>query len=235
MKHYHSATNLLTKKSMNPLKTKGLILVLVLGIGSTAVLAGCNSTKSATDSPDTSTPTTSTKSSDTSSSSATSTKSSDTPSSPATSTKSSDTSSPTKNSDVKKAEDALKSLYSKQAGVPIESVKCPESTSFKVGSTFECQAKAQGVNFGIQVKMENDKGNFDSSTKGLLILTKIEDLLKKTVKEKANIDVTADCGGKLRAAKTGDSFTCQVKDTKGQSKEATVTVKDDQGNINVKL
>jgi len=222
VKHYHSATNLLTRKSMNPFKTKGLILVLLLGIGSTAVLAGCNSTKSATDSPDTSTPTTSTKSSDTSSSSATS-------------TKSSDTSSPTNNSDVKKAEDALKNLYSKQAGVPIQSVKCPESTSFKVGSTFECQAKAQGVNFGIQVKMENDKGNFDSSTKGLLILTKIEDLIKKTVKEKANIDVTADCGGKLRTAKTGDSFTCQVKDTKGQSKEAKVTVKDDQGNINVKL
>jgi hypothetical protein len=83
--------------------------------------------------------------------------------------------------------------------------------------------------------MENDKGNFDSSTKGLLILTKIEDLIKKTVKEKANIDVTADCGGKLRASKPGDSFTCQVKDTKGQSKEAKVTVKDDQGNINVKL
>jgi hypothetical protein len=83
--------------------------------------------------------------------------------------------------------------------------------------------------------MGNDQGNFDSNTKGLLILSKIEDLIKRTVKERANVDVTADCGGKLRPAIPGDSFTCQVKDTQGETRNAQVTVKDEQGNINVKL
>jgi hypothetical protein len=142
---------------------------------------------------------------------------------------------PSNPSNVRKLEQALTELYNQETGVPITSVSCPDNANLNMGSTFECQAKAQEIQFGIQVKIKNNEGYFDSSTKGLLILTKIEDLLKKMVKEKANIDVTVDCGGKLRAAKPGDSFTCQVKDTKGQSKEATVTVKDDQGNINVKL
>jgi hypothetical protein len=32
-----------------------------------------------------------------------------------------------------------------------------------------------------------------------------------------------------------DSFTCQVKDRQGETRNAQVTVKDEQGNINVKL
>lgn len=139
-------------------------------------------------------------------------------------------------SNIKKAETALQGLYSKQSGVPIESVKCPQNANLKTGGTFECQAVAQGVNFGIQVKMENDQGKFDSKTSGLLILTKIENLLKKSIKEKANIDVNADCGTKkIRVAKAGDTFTCEVQDSNGQSKTATVTVKDENGNISVKL
>lgn len=216
MKQYQSQANLLNEKSLKPAKIKGFILVLLLGIGSTAVLAGCKGNTPATSE----SPTTS---------------KSPAASESASPSKSPATTSSTKNPNVKKAEESLKSLYTKQAGVPIDSVKCPEDANLKTGGTFECQASAQGINFGIQVKMENDKGNFDSKTQGLLILTKIEDLIKKTVKEKANLDVTADCGGKLRAAKTGDTFSCQVKDTKGQTKAAKVTVKDEQGNINVKL
>ncbi len=83
--------------------------------------------------------------------------------------------------------------------------------------------------------MQDNQGNFDSNTKGLLILTKIEELLQKNIKEKAKVDVTADCGGKVRAVKAGDTFTCKVADKKGQSKDATVTVKDEKGNINVKI
>lgn len=222
VKQYQGTANLLNGKSLKPAKIKGLMLAFLLTIGSTAVLAGCKG-----DTPSTS------ESSATSESPATSV-------SPAAAESPSTSKSPvatnsTKNPNVQKAEAALKGLYTQQTGVPIDSVKCPEDANLKTGGTFECQAQAQGINFGIQVKMENDKGNFDSKTQGLLILTKIEDLIKKTVKEKANLDVTADCGGKLRAAKTGDTFSCQVKDPKGQTKEAKVTVKDEQGNINVKL
>jgi len=96
---------------------------------------------------------------------------------------------------VAKAEKTLKSLYREQIGLPIESISCPESASFKDGTTFDCQATAQGVKFAIQV--ENNQGRFNSKVKGqLLNLTKVEDLLEKTFRERANLDVTADCGGK---------------------------------------
>lgn len=136
---------------------------------------------------------------------------------------------------VRRAEAALRQLYTRQAGVPIDAINCPNNANFRAGGTFECQAKAQGVNFKIQVKMEDDQGKFDSYTKGLLILTKIEDLIKKTVKERANINVTADCGGKVRPAIPGNVFTCQVRNRQGETSTAQVTVKDERGNINVKL
>lgn len=202
VKQYQITTNF--RKRLNPDNSKQILCSLLVALGSTAVLAGCQSTPSPSNTPASNTPTTS--------------------------------SSTASSGNIKKAETALQGLYSKQSGVAIDSVKCPENANLKAGGTFECQAKAQGVNFGIQVKMENDQGKFDSKTSGLLILTKIEELLQKSIKEKAKVDVTADCGGKkLRAAKAGDTFTCQVKDTKGQSKAATVTVKDENGNISVKL
>lgn len=139
----------------------------------------------------------------------------------------------TKKPNVIKAESALKDLYTKQTGVPVDSVECPENANLKAGGTFECQATAEDVNFRIQVKMENDKGKFDSKTRGLLILSKIEDLIKKTVKEKAGLDINVDCGGKLRAAKSGDIFNCHLKDTRGRTTAALASVKDEQGNISI--
>lgn len=84
--------------------------------------------------------------------------------------------------------------------------------------------------------MQNNEGRFNTNIKGqLLNLSKIEELLQKTIKERANDDVTADCGGKIRSVKTGDSFTCQIKNQKGQTRKVQITVKDDKGQINVKL
>jgi DNA gyrase/topoisomerase IV subunit B len=136
---------------------------------------------------------------------------------------------------VQQAEQALKTLYTQQIGTPVESVNCPDNIKFQTGNAFECQATAQGVKFTIQVNMENDQGRFDSQTKGILILSRIEELLEKTVKEKAKIDVNADCGGRVRAAKAGETFTCEIKDNKGQSRKAQITVKDEIGNISVKI
>jgi hypothetical protein len=137
---------------------------------------------------------------------------------------------------VAKAEAALKSLYTDQVGLPIESLTCPENANFKAGSIFECQAIAQGVKFGIQIKVENNEGRFDSNVKGrLLNLAKVEELLQKAFKDKAKLDVTADCGGKRRVSKAGDLFTCKVTDQQGQVRNAQVTVKDEQGNFNVKI
>lgn len=213
MKQSQNAANRLHRNLINPLPSKQVIFLLLIALGSTTIMSSCQSAPSASNTPAVS-----------STASVSNTPAVLIP--PAASG----------SSNIQKVETALKGLYSQQTGVPLESVKCPENANLKTGGTFECQAKAQGVNFGIQVKMENDQGKFDTKTSGLLILTKIEELLKKSIKEKANVEVTVDCGSqKLRALKSGDTFTCQVKDTKGQSKTATITVKDEKGNISVKL
>ena len=223
--------------------------MFLLALGSTAVLAGCNKTPTDSNSPATSTPpaTSGTSTSPTASnptttsnspaaSNSTTTSNSPAASNPTTTSNSPAASNPTTGSNITKAEAALKNIYTQQIGVPIESVTCPENANFKAGSTFECEAKAQGVNFGIQVKMENEQGKFNTNIKGLLLnLSKIEDKLQATLKEKAGTDVTADCGGKLRAAKTGDTFTCQLKNKEGQTRNVQITVKNEKGELNVKL
>ncbi len=217
MKQSQNAANRLPRNLMNPLPSKQVIFMLLIALGSTTIMSGCQSTPTTSKTPAvSSTPLAS--------------------NTPAVSSTPAVLIPPAAGSNIQKVETALKGLYSQQTGVPIESVKCPENANLKAGGTFECQAAAQGINFGIQVKMENAQGKFDTKTSGLLILTKIEELLKKSIKEKANVEVTVDCGSqKLRALKSGDTFTCQVKDTKGQSKTATITVKDEKGNISVKL
>lgn len=235
MKQYQFAATFMLYKFVKFGKIKGHLLVCLLALSSTAVLVGC--TQTTTDSPTTSnSPATSVPANQTpaaSNSSATS-NTAKTETSPATSA-SPAAAKMTNAEKIAKAEEALKALYTQQTGVSIESVKCPGKAEFKAGSTFECQATAQGVKFGIQVNMLNDQGRFDSKTKGVLILSRIEELLVKNIKEQAKIDVTADCGGKLRVAKTGETFTCEVKTATGETRKATVTVKDEQGNINVKI
>lgn len=136
---------------------------------------------------------------------------------------------------VKKMEQSLQALYRRQLGLPLDSVNCPNNINIRAGSSFECRARAQGVNFGIQVKMEDNQGKFDSRTRGLLVVSKIEELIQRTVKEKAGMNVTANCGSKLRAAIPGDTFSCQVKNPQGQTRNAQVNVKDELGNINITL
>lgn len=138
-------------------------------------------------------------------------------------------------SNVRKMEQSLQGLYRRQLGLPVDSVNCPNNVSLRAGATFECRARAQGINFGIQVKMENSQGKFDSRTRGLLVVSKIEDIIQKNIKEKSGVNVTVNCGNKLRAAVPGDTFSCQVKNSQGQTRSVQVTVKDDLGNINVKL
>jgi hypothetical protein len=142
----------------------------------------------------------------------------------------------TQGTKVAKAEAALKSLYTDQVGLAIESITCPQDANFKAGSIFECQAIAQDVKFGIEIKVENNQGRFDSKVKGkLLNLSKVEELLQKAFKDKAKLDVIADCGGKRRVSKVGDIFTCKVTDKQGKIRNAQVTVKDEKGNFNVKI
>jgi hypothetical protein len=136
-------------------------------------------------------------------------------------------------SNVRQLEEALTTLYTQEVGVPMESITCPDNANLSAGGTFECRATAQKVNFEVQVKIENNEGRFNSNTRGLLVLSKIEELIQKTAQDRSGVSVTADCGGKIRAAKTGDTFTCSVRNQQGQTTNAQVTVNDEQGTVNI--
>ncbi len=88
----------------------------------------------------------------------------------------------------------------------------------------------------IAVEITNATGpQFQWSTKGLLVLSKLEQFIQQQVKDKNGANVTADCSGKVRVAKPGDTFECRVIDAQGQSRPAKVTVKDDQGTVDVSV
>lgn len=79
---------------------------------------------------------------------------------------------------------------------------------------------------------------------GLVLLTgcgastidgsKVEKNIVSGVKKQNGIDVTAKCPDSVKI-KVGGTFTCDVSDAKGNSAKATVTMKDDQGNVTWKV
>jgi hypothetical protein len=73
------------------------------------------------------------------------------------------------------------------------------------------------------------------STKGLLVLPKLEQTIQKGIKTQFQIEVKTNCGGNVRVAKPGDTFQCQVTDQKGTTKPITVRVDDEKGNVTWKL
>jgi len=194
-------------------------LPLVLGI--LLILAGCSTS--------TSTPT----SSPVASSSPTV---SPTPTSPTVSTP---TASPspiaTKPEAVKNFETRLSQAVAQVIGLPLQTIDCPATIELKANSRFECQGTSDGQVFAIAVSLTDDPAKFQWGTKGLLLLPKLEEFIQKRVKDKSGLDVKADCGGKLRVAKPGESFECKVTDARNQTRSAKVTVKDEQGSVDISL
>lgn len=206
---------------------KGLLTVILLVSGS-GILAGCGDKTATTPSPS---PSSSTASESPVISPTTTASASPSPSS---STATASTGGGNRSLSPKKVEESLKGVYTQQAGVPIETVTCPDNVNLKAGGTFECKASAQNVDFRIAVTMKDNDGSFSSNTKGLLILTKLEKLLQDNIKKQTKQDVTADCGGTLRAAKVGDTFPCTIKDAQGKTQKIELIVKTEEGRIDVK-
>jgi hypothetical protein len=130
----------------------------------------------------------------------------------------------------------LSKLVSQSIGVPVQSVNCPANFEIKVGSRFDCEARSDGQPFAIVVEITNETGpQFKWSTQGLLLVSKLEQFIQKQIQDKSGVAVTASCGSGIRVANQGDTFECQVTNTEGQSRSAKVTVKNDQGDVDVSL
>lgn len=130
----------------------------------------------------------------------------------------------------------LTRLVSNGAGLPVQTVTCPEQVEVRRGSQFECEATSDGQPFTVAVEITDDNGpQFKWTTKGLLVMSRLEEFIQKEVKDRSGLSVTPSCGSNVRVAKSGDSFDCQITDAKGQSRPVKVSVKDDRGNVDIAL
>jgi hypothetical protein len=137
---------------------------------------------------------------------------------------------------AKEIENRLNKTVSSATGAAIQSLTCPAGFEVKAGSRFDCNAVSDGQSFTIAVEITNATGpQFQWSTKGLLVLSKLEQFIQQQIKDRNGINVTVDCGNSIRVANPGDTFECKVSDPQGQSRSAKITVKDGQGNVDVAL
>jgi hypothetical protein len=73
------------------------------------------------------------------------------------------------------------------------------------------------------------------STKDLLVLPKLEKNIQQGIQQQFGLAVKTNCGGTIRLAKPGETFTCKVTDPKGQTQTVNVRVDDEKGNVTWKL
>ncbi len=149
---------------------------------------------------------------------------------------------PQKSEVVKNFEKRLRGDLIKKAGIPVQTVSCPLTVDVNTRSPFTCEATAEGQKFAIAVNPKTttpasptDKNELRWSTQGLLVLPKLEQTIQQGIQQQFQLAVKANCGGKIRVAKPGDTFQCRVTDDRGQTKAVSVRVDDAQGNVTWKL
>lgn len=144
-------------------------------------------------------------------------------------------SAPAKPETVKVFENRLQTELTKQSGIKIQQVNCPAQIATGTEKTFNCQAIAEGKSFTVSISPEKNNQELQWSTQGLLVLPKLEETIQQGIQEQFRLDVQANCGGKVRIAKPGDAFQCQITDNRGQTRPVVVQVDDDKGNVTWKL
>jgi len=129
----------------------------------------------------------------------------------------------------------LQTTVSQAINVSLQSINCPPRPTLQVGDRFDCQATLDNQSFVVSITITDASGQFDWQTKGVVQLPKLEQFIQQQIRGKGGGEVTASCGGTLRIVKPGDSFDCQVTNGQGQNRTTRVTVKDEQGTVEVAL
>lgn len=136
---------------------------------------------------------------------------------------------------TQKLETGLQGELSKQLGdIPIQAINCPSLEKVEAGKVFDCEATIAEGKFPVTVTLTNTEGGVQLKTKQLVVLSKVETWLQQGIKEKSGLDYKAKCNGKIVLIQpSAQTVACTLTDTNGQSKVATVTIKD-ENNIKAK-
>lgn len=146
---------------------------------------------------------------------------------------------PAKSNAVITFEKRLRGELIKTAGITVQTVNCPTQVVNVETQPFTCIATAEGKTFNVAINPKADtkqaKNELRWNTQGLLVLPKLEKTIQQGIQQQFRLDVKTSCGGKVRVAKPGETFQCQVTDSRGQTKPVTVRVDDEQGNVTWRL
>lgn len=142
---------------------------------------------------------------------------------------------PAKSPTVKAFEQRLQADIIRRSKIAVQRVNCPAQVPIEVTQPFSCQAMAEGKTFVVVVAPRASKRELQWSTKGLLVLPKLEQTIQQGIQTQFRLDVKTNCGGKVRVARSGDRFQCKITDDRGQTRAVTVQVDDDKGNVTWKL
>lgn len=136
---------------------------------------------------------------------------------------------------IKVFENRLRTDVAQKSKINVQKVNCPTQIQVEVKQPFICEATAEGKTFTVVINPRGDRRELQWSTKGLLVLPKLEQTIQQGIRTQFRLAVKTNCGGKVRVAKPGDRFQCQITDDRGQTRAVTVQVDDDQGNVTWKL
>ena len=119
------------------------------------------------------------------------------------------------------------------AGIPVESLECPDDIALEQGDRFECQLVLEGdKEVTVEVVQKDDEGNVDWQARGLILRDKLEETIQSQIKSQAEADFTVDCGeDKAIVALKDESFDCVATDAEDRSITIKVTPTDNFGNV----
>ncbi|HEY9908001.1 MAG TPA: DUF4333 domain-containing protein [Thermosynechococcaceae cyanobacterium] len=139
-----------------------------------------------------------------------------------------------KSEGTKVVESAIVTDLSPKIPSPITAADCPNVGKVETGTTLNCTATIAEGTFPVVVTLMGEDANI--SPKNLLNLSAIEQKLVETIKSQNQIDVQADCGGKVKVFKdVGESFECKIAQPDGKTATAAVTVTTPEGKVSFKV
>lgn len=137
--------------------------------------------------------------------------------------------------DETKVQTEIVRITQEATGVAPTDVKCPSDIKLEAGATSTCTATLDGQPVSYTVKQDDDKGNVHINSSGFVAVDKIESVLVQRMKERAQVDVTADCAGgkKVVVGGPGTKVECTVTNTADPSDTLNVTgtVSDTDGTV----
>jgi hypothetical protein len=142
--------------------------------------------------------------------------------------------SPLRGLDATKVESEIVRV-TEEVGLTPTDVQCPDSIPIETGRVDTCTATVEGQQVTYTVAQSDDQGNVKINSRGFVVVSQVEALLRERVGTQAGVEVVAECadGARVVIGGPGTTVNCTVSDAANPDDfaEFTGTVTDDQGTV----